>query len=112
MSEPISFLTASLVIAAVGVPLAFGFVPPNKLYGVRTARILADVQLWYRVNRFGGWVLVTAAALSIAIYLSVPQLASGRSFLGLVVFLVPLLFALAAIAVYLRKVTARASGYT
>jgi len=65
---------------------------------------MADVQLWYRVNRFGGWVLIAAAAASIAIYLSMPQLASGRSFLGLIVFLVPLLVALAAIAVYLRKV--------
>ena len=105
MGEPVTFLTASFVIGAVSVPLALGFVPPNRLYGVRTARTLADSALWYRVNRFAGCSFLVAAAASICVFAITPALASGRSFLGLLVFLVPLFGALAAVAVYLRKIT-------
>ena len=103
MAEPVSFLTASAVVAAAGLPLALGFVPPNRLYGVRTARILADAQLWYRANRFAGLAFMAAGALSVCIFVVAPELASGRSFGGLLIIMVPLLIAFAAIAVYLRK---------
>ena len=103
MSEPISFLTASAIVGVAAVPLALGVVPPNRLYGVRTPRVLADSRLWYRVNRFAGRLFLAAAAVSSGVYIANPQLASGRSLLGLAVFLVPLLVALAGVAVYLRR---------
>lgn len=103
MSEPISFLTASAVVAAIGVPLALRLVPPNKLYGFRTGRTLADRELWFRANRFAGCALLIAAAASGFVYLVAPELASGRSFRGFLVFIVPLLSALAASGAYLRR---------
>jgi len=46
---------------------------------------------------------MAAGALSVCIFVVAPELASGRSFGGLLIFMVPLLIAFAAIAVYLRK---------
>jgi hypothetical protein len=36
-------------------------VPPNRVYGVRTRRTLADAGRWYAVNRVGGWCLLAAS---------------------------------------------------
>jgi uncharacterized membrane protein len=106
VSEPISFLVVSGAVAAAAMPLAFKLVPPNRLYGFRTGQTLSDRRLWFRVNRFAGWALLLAAAASIFTYLLAPELASGRSFAGLLVFVVPLVLALVASAAYLRRATA------
>lgn len=103
MSEPISFLLASGIIAVAAAPLAFKLVPPNKAYGFRTAQTLSDRKLWFRVNRFGGWALLVASAVSFSAYVFAPELASGRSFTGLLVFVVPLVLALVASGAYRRK---------
>ena len=105
MSEPISFLAASGVIAAAAIPLILQIVPPNRFYGFRTSRTLSNRELWFRVNRFSGGALLIAAAVSASAFILSPELASGRSFLGLLIFVVPLIIALGASVVYLRKVT-------
>ena len=43
------------------MPLVLGMVPPNRVYGVRTRRTLADAGRWYAVNRVGGWCLLAAS---------------------------------------------------
>ena len=103
MSEPISFLAASGVVAAAAIPLILKIVPPNRFYGFRTSRTLSNRELWLRVNRFAGWALLIAAAVSTSAFVLSPEMASGRSFLG--IFLIPLMTALGASVVYLRKVT-------
>lgn len=105
MSEPISFLIVSGIVAVAAAPLAFNLVPPNKIYGFRTAQTLADRRLWFRANRFAGWALLIAAGMSISFYISAPDIASGRSFVGLLVFAVPLAVAIVASAAYVRKHT-------
>jgi uncharacterized membrane protein len=106
MSEPISFVVATGVVAAAAVPLILKLVPPNKVYGVRTARTLADRDLWFRANRFAGWAFLVAAAVSASDYFVTPELASGRSFRGLIVLLAPLASALALTLVRLRRLGA------
>jgi uncharacterized membrane protein len=54
-------LLACALIAVVGVPLILKLIPPNAIYGVRTERALSRAEIWYEVNRFGGWALVAAA---------------------------------------------------
>jgi hypothetical protein len=49
--------------------------------------------------------LLIAAAVSTSAFILAPELVSGRSFLGLLIFVVPLMTALGASVVYLRKVT-------
>lgn len=47
-------LALAVVFFALAVPLAAGRVPPNRLYGFRTPRTLADDRVWYPVNRMTG----------------------------------------------------------
>ena len=47
-------LALAALFFAVSVPLALGKVPPNRLYGFRTPRTLADDRVWYPVNRVAG----------------------------------------------------------
>jgi uncharacterized membrane protein len=67
-------------------------VPPNKVYGFRTRQTLANRELWFRANRFAGTALFIAAGTSAVIFLLQPGYASGRSAVGLAVFVVPLLY--------------------
>lgn len=107
MSEPVSFLVASGVVAAAAAPLALKLVPPNRFYGFRTAQTLGNRELWFRTNRFAGCAVLVAAAASTSAYLVAPELASGRSFVGLLLFAVPLVLALLASAAYSRSAARR-----
>jgi len=52
-----------LLLAIVGLPLAFSMVPPNGVYGVRTASTLASPSAWYSANLSAG---ITAVVLGLA----------------------------------------------
>jgi len=80
-------------------------VPPNGAYGFRTQQTLADPELWFRANRFAGCALFIASGASAVIFAAQPEYASGRSFAGLIVLLVPLAIALTASFAYVRKVS-------
>jgi uncharacterized membrane protein len=57
------YMVTSGVMVLLGLPLYFRKVPPNRFYGFRTGRTLADPELWYSVNRVsGGWMVITGAA--------------------------------------------------
>lgn len=53
------------ILAALAVPLVLGMVPPNGLYGFRTPKTLSSPDIWYLANRFAGWLMIAAAALTI-----------------------------------------------
>jgi uncharacterized membrane protein len=96
------------VLVVLAVPLAFGMVPPNGLYGFRTPKTLASRDIWYPANRFAGWLMLIAAALTVCfnfVILSmhpdwpqetiIPWLAGA--------LIVPMLFVVVASMLYLRK---------
>jgi uncharacterized membrane protein len=95
------------VIAAFSVPLALRMIPPNRIYGVRTSTTLANREAWFRVNRVAGFALLGAAGIATCIYLAEPELASGRSFVGVLALVVPTISALAVTAAYARKLSRR-----
>ena len=102
--QPFFIPAAAFIVLAV--PLALGLVPPNRFYGVRTAKTLADPGLWRRANRFCGVLL----GLSGALYLTVAALtpaADGKDpalwLLHLAAFVLPLAASLLAAAAYLRR---------
>lgn len=64
MLTTVVLLVACALIAAAGVPLILKLISPNEIYGVRTERALSRAEIWYEVNRFGGWALVIAAGLT------------------------------------------------
>jgi uncharacterized membrane protein len=107
MSEPISLFVPTALIASAAAPLALKCVPPNSFYGVRTAQTLANRELWFRVNRFAGWVFLAAAALTTCVYLSIPEMASGRSFSGVLALVGPMAAATAAVLIHCRRLAPR-----
>src|SRR5690606_7276427 len=51
-------LIAAFLSFAFGVLLLFKALPPNRWFGLRTARTLADRAAWYRAHRAFGWVFL------------------------------------------------------
>jgi uncharacterized membrane protein len=105
MTEPFSMYVPAALIAALSVPLALRLTPPNRVYGFRSSQTLTSREVWFRVNRVAGFALIVAAGTATCIYLAKPELASGRSFLGLLALIVPIISALAVTAIYARKLS-------
>jgi uncharacterized membrane protein len=55
------FAIPALLLFIVVLPLVLGLIPPNRLYGFRTKKTLADPDIWYRVNRFAGIAIMLAS---------------------------------------------------
>jgi uncharacterized membrane protein len=49
-----------LVLIVVSIPLVMGVVPPNWIYGLRTAKTMSNPQIWYEANRHAGANLIVA----------------------------------------------------
>ena len=71
------FAAVGVVLAALGVPLLRGRVPPNSWYGCRTEKTLSDEKVWYAINRTTGRDLVAGGLAVVASSLAI--LAFGRS---------------------------------
>ena len=65
LSQP--FFIPALLISLLSIPLIGGLIPPNRGYGIRTRKTVSDPQLWYRANRFGGWALLLASGIYLAV---------------------------------------------
>jgi len=46
----ILFTLSGVMLAALGVPMLLGRVPPNSLYGFRTPATIGEPALWYPEN--------------------------------------------------------------
>jgi hypothetical protein len=57
------FAIPALILFIVAIPLVLGVIPPNRLYGFRTKKTLSDANVWYRVNRFAGIVIMLASVV-------------------------------------------------
>jgi hypothetical protein len=72
-------LPALLVIAAI--PMILGKVPPNRVYGFRTAKTLSSPEIWYPANRIAGWWAiaagVAAACLNLVVWSTHPDSPQG-----------------------------------
>ena len=103
MGTRLSLSIASLVISAVSIPMILGKVAPNATYGFRTRLTLSSPEIWYPANKFAGWALVIAAALTLAILWLLPDRFFARPLIPIAAFVVPLLLGLAASFIYLRR---------
>ena len=50
----LTYSIGSLLLAALGIPLALRLVRPNPYYGFRIKVTLEDSELWYPVNQYFG----------------------------------------------------------
>jgi hypothetical protein len=62
----IGMASAGLIIIAVCVPLIWGKVPMNRLYGIRIAASFESNERWYVVNAYGGKVMARWALVVVA----------------------------------------------
>ena len=60
-----------LLLLLFAAPMTLGLVPPNRFYGMRTDETLSSEAIWYPANRVAGWLMVGAAAVSLAFNLAV-----------------------------------------
>jgi len=102
------FLVPSIILAFIVVPLALGVVPPNRFYGARTKKTLADRELWRRANVLGGGGFGAASVVYIFAGRYVPSPPPGSGDLAafalqLALFLGPLLLALLLTGWYVRR---------
>jgi uncharacterized membrane protein len=87
----VSPLVPGALFVVLGIPLVARKIPPNRLYGFRTASTLADASLWYRVNRAAGMDLVGGGLVLIAAGYVLPERSPVVA--GLLVLIVVLLVA-------------------
>lgn len=70
------FLLLAIPILATlyALPLLFGWVGPNSMYGFRNERTRANKALWYRANRIAGVAILVAMAVCVALEFLIPLL--------------------------------------
>ena len=102
MSSTTHFLIIAAVIAVVSIPMIANAVPPNRFYGFRTRRTLANERIWYSANRFAGWALFIAALISAAALAGLPKEIVSAPGYAAGILVAPLLVAVAASFIYLR----------
>ena len=104
MITTIVLLIATFVIAVVSIPMILKLVPRNPYYGFRTPATLSSDELWYPANRFAGWALLIAAAVSAGLMLLYSR---GSLLRELVVVFVPFGLAVGACFVYLTRIKSK-----
>ncbi|HET9101584.1 MAG TPA: SdpI family protein [Acidobacteriaceae bacterium] len=56
------------------LPLIFGWVGPNAIYGFRNERTRRDRATWYRANRIAGISILIAMIFCVALEFAIPAL--------------------------------------
>jgi uncharacterized membrane protein len=74
MSFESGMMLAGVLLFAIGTPLALQLVPPNSVYGVRTAKTRASLEVWYASNRSAGINMAIAGVAIAAAALVIPRL--------------------------------------
>jgi uncharacterized membrane protein len=99
------FIIPSTIFFLLSIPLILGLVPPNRGYGIRTAKTISEPRLWYSANRFGGWALLVSSGIYLVMMLISPS--PERDFTiwlyHLAAFGIPLLVSLLLIRRYISR---------
>jgi hypothetical protein len=93
-------IASCVLLMIISIPLILRVVPPNGMYGFRTASTQSNSAIWYPANAFMGSALFVAAAISAVVLLTLP--ATVKRWLQWAAFLVPLSGAIVASFVYLN----------
>jgi len=99
------FLIPAIIFFLLSIPLICGIVPPNRGYGIRTAKTMSEPGIWYSANKFGGWALLVSSGIYLAMTVVSPS--ADRDFtiwlFHLSAFSIPLLVSLLLIRRYINK---------
>lgn len=66
----ISFVSILVGMLAIGlaIPLIRGKIPMNDIYGVRIPKSFTSEENWYKINTFGGKIMIAFLALPLIIF--------------------------------------------
>jgi uncharacterized membrane protein len=67
-------LTFPILATLYCLPLIFGWICPNSIYGFRNARSRRDRETWYRANRIAGISILLAMIFCLSIEFAIPAL--------------------------------------
>jgi hypothetical protein len=99
------FLIPSVIFFLLSIPLILGLVPPNRGYGICTAKTMSEPRLWYNANRFGGWALLVSSGIYLAMAFVSPS--ADRDFTvwlcHLAAFAIPLFLSVLLIRRYISR---------
>lgn len=70
----ILLLIFPILATLYSLPLVFGWVGPNPIYGFRNERTRSNRHLWYRANRIAGVAIIVAMIFCVAIEFAIPSL--------------------------------------
>ena len=102
-----TFVMSGLVLAVVSVPLIFGWIPPNGLYGFRVRKTLEHPEIWYPVNAIGGKRLLLASLVevmaSIALFFVPALRIDTYAYAVLIVWVVAFAFAIVSMLRYINS---------
>ena len=75
------FILLCIPVAAAlyALPLIFGWIAPNSMYGFRNQRTRTNSQLWYQANRIAGVYLIVAMAICVGLEFAIPALHRGAA---------------------------------
>ncbi len=102
------FIIPSAIFFILSLPLILRFVPRNRIYGIRTSKTISDELVWYRANRYGGWMVLLSSLFYFLVALLFPTSDSHDSdfllwLLHLFAFTAPLLLSLYLTAKYIKR---------
>jgi uncharacterized membrane protein len=107
LSLLIIYVTGGLLLAVISLPLIYGKIKPNYLYGFRVPATLENPDLWYTVNKYAAKRLLIAglmmivAAIGLYFYPGISVDAYAYAQLG--VFLVTFAIVISQSVLYLRQ---------
>ena len=61
-----------IILVLVSIPLAFRWVPPNRVYGFRTAATLSDRSIWYEANALSAKHMIALGTLLVSLEFILP----------------------------------------
>jgi uncharacterized membrane protein len=79
MSFEYNMVLVGVLLFAVGIPLVLKLVPPNPVYGVRTAKAFSSREVWYAANRSAGITMAITGIVIAVVALVGPRLLPGYS---------------------------------
>jgi uncharacterized membrane protein len=60
----ITYFITGLFLVLISLPLYFGKIPPNGLYGLRVKKTMENPDIWYKVNKYSSAWLIAIGLLT------------------------------------------------
>jgi uncharacterized membrane protein len=105
VSKP-PFVIPSFILLLASIPLALGWIPKNRFYGVRTRKTLSDDRVWFAVNKLGGRLIIVCSLIYLSIAAIVPyssDVTSSNWWIHMAGFVLPLVTSVIVIHIYTKR---------